>query len=358
MKYAKLTLGLLATLVAAPLHGQAPSADTKMAAFVSDLLSKMTLEEKIGQLNLLSVGIDVTGPIVSKDVEAKIRNGLVGGVFNTYTPGAVRKLQDLAVNQSRLHIPLLFGFDVIHGHKTIFPIPLALACTWNPELIEKGARIAATEASADGLHWTFSPMVDIARDPRWGRIAEGAGENPYLGARIARAMVRGYQGKGLSRSNAIMACVKHFALYGAAEAGRDYNPADMSRIRMYEYYLPPYRAAVDAGVGSVMSSFNEVDAVPATGNRWLLTNLLRQQWGFRGFVVSDYTAINEMIQHGTGNLKQNAALALKAGVDMDMVGEVFLQWLKSLAAQGTVTEAMINQFVPKDIGGEIQARLI
>jgi beta-glucosidase len=339
----QITIGLFITLVATSLYGETPSADTKADAFVSGLLGKMTLEEKIGQLNLLSVGVDVTGPIVSKDVEANIRNGLVGGVFNTYTPAAVRKLQDLAVSQSRLHIPLLFGYDVIHGHKTIFPIPLALACTWNPELVERSAHIAATEASADGLHWTFSPMVDIARDPRWGRIAEGAGEDPYLGARIARAMVRGYQGDDLTRSNALMACVKHFALYGAAEAGRDYNTVDMSRIRMYEYYLPPYRAAVEAGVGSVMSSFNELDAVPATGNQWLLTDLLRKQWGFKGFVVTDYTAINEMIQHGMGDLNQNAALALQAGIDMDMVGEVFLKWLKPLVAQGKVTEAMVNQ---------------
>ena len=339
----QITIGLLTTVVATCLYGETPSGDPKMDAFVSGLLGKMTLEEKIGQLNLLSVGVDVTGPIVSKDVEANIRNGLVGGVFNTYTPAAVRKLQDLAVNQSRLHIPLLFGYDVIHGHKTIFPIPLALACTWNLELIERSARIAAAEATADGLHWTFSPMVDIARDPRWGRIAEGAGEDPYLGARIARAMVRGYQGNDLTRSNALMACVKHFALYGAAEAGRDYNTVDMSLIRMYEYYLPPYRAAVEAGVGSVMSSFNEVNAVPATGNRWLLTDLLRKQWGFKGFVVTDYTAINEMIQHGTGDLKQNASLALQAGIDMDMVGEAFLKCLKPLVTQGTVTETMINQ---------------
>jgi len=314
-----------------------------MEAFVGALLDKMTLDERIGQLNLLSVGFDVTGPIVNKDVEASIRRGLVGGVFNTYTPGPVRKLQELAVNQSRLRIPLLLGYDVIHGHKTIFPIPLALACTWNLDLIEKSARIAATEATADGLNWTFSPMVDIARDPRWGRIAEGAGEDPYLGAQIARAMVRGYQGDDLRRNNVVMACVKHFALYGAAEGGRDYNTVDMSRIRMYEYYLPPYKAAVDAGVGSVMSSFNEVDGEPATGNHWLMSELLRKQWGFQGFVVTDYTAINEMTQHGTGDLKQNVARALRAGIDMDMVGEGFRKYLKQLVAQRTVTEAMINQ---------------
>ncbi len=267
----------------------------------------------------------------------------MGGVFNTYTPGAVRKLQSLAVNESRLGIPLLFGYDVIHGHKTIFPIPLGLSCTWNLDSIERSARIAATEASADGVDWTFSPMVDIARDPRWGRIAEGAGEDPYLGAQIARAMVHGYQGDDLSRSNALMACVKHFALYGAAEAGRDYNTVDMSRLKMYEYYLPPYRAAVEAGAGSVMTSFNEVDAVPATANRWLLTDLLRTQWGFQGFVVTDYTAISEMSEHGMGDLRKDAGLAMKAGVDMDMVSESYLKYLPELVAHGEIPESMINQ---------------
>ena len=314
-----------------------------MNAFVGDLMSRMTLEEKIGQLNLLSVGFDVTGPELSKDVEPKIRQGLVGGVLNTYTPEAVRKLQSLAVNESRLGIPLLFGYDVIHGHKTIFPIPLGLSCTWNPDSIERSARIAATEATADGVNWTFSPMVDICRDPRWGRIAEGAGEDPYLGAQIARAMVRGYQGDDLSRSNALMACVKHFALYGAVEAGRDYNTVDMSRIKMYQYYLPPYRAAVEAGVGSVMSSFNEINGVPATANRWLLTDVLRTQWGFQGFVVTDYTAIKEMSEHGMGDLRKDAELALKAGVDMDMVSETFVNCLPELVAHGEITESMINQ---------------
>lgn len=314
-----------------------------MNAFIGDLMSRMTLEEKIGQLNLLSVGFDVTGPQLSKDVELKIRQGLVGGVFNTYTPMAMRKLQSLAVNKSRLGIPLLFGYDVIHGHKTIFPIPLGLSCTWNMETIEKSARIAATEATADGLNWTFSPMVDIARDPRWGRIAEGAGEDPYLGAQIARAMVRGYQGDDLSRSNALMACVKHFALYGAVEAGRDYNIVDMSRIRMYQYYLPPYQAAVQAGAGSVMSSFNEINGVPATANHWLLTDLLRKQWGFQGFVVSDYTGISELTAHGMGDLRMDAELAMKAGVDMDMVSEAYLDYLPGLVAHGEISESMINQ---------------
>jgi beta-glucosidase len=342
MQPSQLNAWLFGALVAVNLCAETPSSDANMDGFVSDLLGKMTLEEKIGQLNLLTTGFDVTGPVASKNVEERVRNGLAGGVLNLYTPARVRKLQELAVGQSRLHIPLLFGYDVIHGHKTIFPIPLALACTWNLELIEQSARVAATEASADGVNWTFSPMVDIARDPRWGRIAEGAGEDPYLGGQIARAMVRGYQGDDLARSNAVLACVKHFACYGAAEAGRDYNPADMSRIKMYEYYLPPYKAAVEAGVGSVMSSLNEVNGVPASGNAWLMTDLLRKQWGFKGFVVTDYTAINEMTEHGTGDVKHNAGLALKAGIDMDMVSEAFLGNLKELAAEKAVTEAMIQ----------------
>lgn len=336
-------MGLIGVMISGRLYAQPPVTDPKMNAFIGDLMSRMTLEEKIGQLNLLSVGSDVTGPQLSRDVEPKIRQGRVGGILNTDTPEAVRKLQSLAVKESRLGIPLLFGSDVIHGHKTVFPIPLGLSCTWNLDAIERSARIAAAEASADGLNWTFSPMVDIARDPRWGRIAEGAGEDPYLGAQIARAMVRGYQGGDLSRSNALMACVKHFALYGAAQAGRDYNTVDMSRLQMYEYYLPPYRAAVEAGAGSVMCSFNEIDAVPAAANRWLLTDLLRTQWGFQGFIVTDYMAINEMSDHGMGDLRKDAELAMKAGVDMDMVGEAFLKYLPELAAHGEISESMINQ---------------
>jgi len=343
MKENKLILGFIGLMMSGSLLAQPPVSDPQMNAFIGDLMSRMTLEEKIGQLNLLAVGFDVTGPVLSKDAEAKIRQGLAGAVLNTYTPDAVRKLQSLAVKESRLGIPLLFGYDVIHGHKTIFPIPLGLSCTWNLDAIERSARIAATEASADGIDWTFSPMVDIARDPRWGRIAEGAGEDPYLGAQIARAMVRGYQGDDLSRSNAVMACVKHFALYGAAEAGRDYNTVDMSRLKMYQYYLPPYRAAVAAGAGSVMSSFNEIDGVPASGNRWLLTDLLRTQWGFQGFVVTDYDAINEMSEHGMGDFRKDAELAMKAGVDMDMVSETYLKYLPELVAHGAISESMINQ---------------
>jgi len=343
-----LTLGLTFT---APLYAQqqqpAPTPkvmqdDPKMKAFIDDLMQKMTLEEKIGQLNLLAVGFDVTGPVVSKNVNENIAKGNVGGVFNTYTPIAARKLQELALKQTRLKIPLIFGYDVIHGHRTIFPIPLGLAASWDLTAVERSARIAAEEASADGLHWVYSPMVDIARDPRWGRVAEGAGEDPYLGSRMAEAMVRGYQGTDLTKENAVMACLKHFALYGAAEAGRDYNTTDMSKVRMYNEYLPPYKAAVDAGVGSVMSSFNDVNGVPATANRWLLTDLLREQWGFKGFVATDYTAINELIAHGMGDEKEVAALSLKAGADMDMVGELFVRHLGEDLKNGLVKQADID----------------
>ncbi|MEZ4798247.1 MAG: beta-glucosidase BglX [Flavobacteriales bacterium] len=305
-------------------------------AFIDSLMSQMTLEEKIGQLNLPSIGFDVTGPVLSEDVEGKIRRGLVGGVFNTYTPIAVRKLQEIAVNETRHKIPLLFGYDVIHGHRTIFPIPLALASSWDIPMIEKTARTAALEASADGLNWTFSPMVDIARDPRWGRVSEGAGEDQYLGSLIATAMVSGYQGENYNDPTNIMACIKHFALYGAAEAGRDYNTVDMSLQRMYNEYLPPYKAGIDAGVSTIMSSFNEINGVPATGNHWLMTELLRNQWGFKGFVVTDYTAINEMIQHGVGNDAMVAQQAIHAPVEMDMVGELFITQLPRLVKNGVV----------------------
>jgi beta-glucosidase len=322
--------------------GRAEQRVDRMEEFIGDLLNKMTLEEKIGQLNLVSIGFDVTGPIVSKNVEEKIKKGLVGGVFNTFTPEAVRKLQQMAVSHTRLKIPLLFGFDVIHGHRTIFPMPIGLSTSWDTDAIEHCARIAAEEASADGLNWVFSPMVDISRDPRWGRIAEGAGEDPYLGSRIAEAMVSGYQGKDLSAANTVMACVKHFALYGAPEGGRDYNTVDMSDRTMFQFYLPPYKAAVDAGVASVMSSFNEINGVPATANKRIMQDLLRKQWGFKGLLVSDYTAINELVAHGIGNDAKVAELALKAGVDMDMVGEEYLGNLKKLTEEGLVKEDQIT----------------
>lgn len=318
--------------------------DTKMNSFVARLMSKMTLEEKIGQLNLVTPGGGVaTGAVVSSGVEIKIKAGNVGGLFGVIGVDKIRQAQQLAVNTSRLKIPLLFGSDIIHGYKTTFPIPLGLSCSWDLSMIERSARVAASEATADGLNWAFSPMVDIARDPRWGRVAEGAGEDTYLGAQIAKAMVKGYQGNSLADKNTLMSCVKHFALYGAAEAGRDYNTVDMSRLKMYEYYLPPYKAAVDAGAASVMSSFNEIDGIPATGNKWLMTDLLRKQWGFKGLVVTDYTAINEMIDHGMGNLQTVSALALNAGTDMDMVGEGYLGTLKKSLAEGKVTQKLINE---------------
>jgi beta-glucosidase len=315
----------------------------KMDLFIKNLMSKMTVEEKIGQLNLLSVGFDITGPKVSKNVDEKIRNGFVGGVFNTYTPIAVRKLQEIAVTQTRLKIPLIFGYDVIHGHRTIFPIPLGLAASWDLNAIEKSARIAADEAGADGLNWVFSPMVDIARDPRWGRIAEGAGEDTWLGSMIAKAMVKGYQGNELADNNTVMACVKHFALYGAIEAGRDYNSVDMSQHKMFEEYLPPYKAALDAGAGSVMSSFNEINGVPSTANKWLMTDLLRKQWAFKGFVVSDASAISELISHGIAKDRNEAGmLALNAGIDMDMSSEIYLNNLHQLLKDKKITIEEIN----------------
>ncbi len=321
----------------------AQSNDAKMNSFINTLMSKMTLDEKIGQLNLLTPGGGIaTGAVVNPDVESKIKSGKVGGLFGVIGVDKVKKAQELAVNGSRLKIPLLFGSDIIHGYKTTFPIPLGLSTSWDMNMIERTARTAALEATADGLSWTFSPMVDIARDPRWGRVAEGSGEDPYLGSQIAKAMVKGYQGNSLSADNTLLACVKHFALYGASEGGRDYNTVDMSRIKMYEYYLPPYKAAIDAGVGSVMTSFNEIDGVPATGNKWLLTDLLRKQWGFKGFVVTDYTSINEMIDHGSGDLQAVSAQSLMAGTDMDMVGEGFLTTLKKSLQEGKVTLAQIN----------------
>jgi len=310
---------------------------------VEELLSKMTLEEKIGQLNLLTPGGGVaTGSVVSEDVEAKIKAGNVGGVFGVSSPERVRQAQDLAVKNSRLKIPLLIGSDVIHGYKTTFPIPLGLSASWDMELIKETAQIAAKEATADGINWNFSPMVDISRDPRWGRVAEGAGEDPYLGSQVAKAMVEGYQGDDLSKPETMISTVKHMALYGAAEGGRDYNRVDMSRTKMFNEYLPPYKAAVDAGVWSVMTSFNDIDGVPASGNKWLLTDVLRERWGFDGFVVSDYTSVNEMIAHGMGDLQAVSALAINAGLDMDMVGEGFLTTLKKSVEEGKVTEETIT----------------
>ena len=341
MKFLQPLLVLLFIVVSIDTTAQVPQ-DAKMKTFVDGLMSKMTLDEKIGQLNLPGAGDITTGQAGSSDIGKKIGEGKVGGLFNIKSVAKIRDVQKVAVEQSRLKIPLIFGMDVIHGYQTVFPIPLALSCSWDMQKIEQSARIAAVEASADGICWTFSPMVDIARDPRWGRIAEGNGEDPYLGYQIAKAMVKGYQGDDLKKNNTVMACVKHFALYGAAEAGRDYNTTDMSRVRMYNEYFPPYKGAVDGGVGSVMSSFNEVDGIPATANKFLMTDVLRKQWGFKGFVVTDYTAINEMIDHGMGDLQTVSALALNAGIDMDMVGEGFLTTLKKSLQEKKVTQKQID----------------
>ncbi|HRG02886.1 MAG TPA: beta-glucosidase BglX [Paludibacteraceae bacterium] len=317
--------------------------DPVMDQFIDDLMSKMTLDEKIGQLNLPSAGDFTTGQAKSSNIGQSIKEGKVGGLFNIKGVEKIREVQRVAIEESRMKIPMLFGMDVIHGYESTFPIPLGLASSWDMDLIEQSARVAAQEATADGINWTFSPMVDISRDPRWGRISEGSGEDPYLGSRIARAMVTGYQGNDLSATNTMLACVKHFALYGAPEAGRDYNTVDMSRVTMYNVYFPPYKAAVDAGVGSIMASFNEVEGIPATGNYWLQNQVLRKEWGFKGLNVTDYTGIKEMIEHGVGDMQASSALALRAGVDMDMVSEGFLSTLKKSLQEGKVTYSEIDQ---------------
>jgi len=334
-------LTILALNASAQTKKPVSAEEAKMNTFINNLLAKMTIDEKIGQLNLPSSGDITTGQANSSDIAKKIKDGQVGGLFNIKGVEKIKAVQKVAVENSRMKIPLLFGMDVIHGYNTVFPIPLGMSCTWDMAAVQKSARVAAIEASASGINWTFSPMVDISRDPRWGRISEGSGEDAYLGSQIAKAMVIGYQGK-LQANNEILACVKHYALYGAAEGGRDYNTTDMSKVRMYNEYLPPYKAAVDAGAASIMASFNEVDGIPATGSKWLMTEVLRNQWGFKGFVVTDYTGIPEMIAHGMGDLQTVSALALNAGVDMDMVGEGFLGTLKKSLSEKKVTLQQID----------------
>ncbi|MCX8480929.1 MAG: beta-glucosidase BglX [Sediminibacterium sp.] len=320
---------------------QAQQPTLTMDLFIDNLMSKMTLDEKLGQLNLPASGDIVTGKAVNSDIAIKIKEGKVGGLFNIKGVAKIYELQKVAVEQSRLKIPLIFGMDVIHGYETSFPIPLGLSCTWDMELIKKTAQIAAKECSADGINWTFSPMVDIARDPRWGRVAEGSGEDPFLGSEIAKAMVQGYQGN-LKTNYEILTCIKHYALYGASEAGRDYNTTDMSKLRMYNEYFPPYKAAIDAGAASIMASFNDIDGIPATGNKWLLTEVLKNQWGFKGFVVSDYTGVSEMVNHGIGNIEEVAALSLNAGLDMDMVSESFLKTFPKSLKENKIKIERIN----------------
>ena len=332
----RLSLFIAAVLAASSVFAQ----KKPMKEFVNELMAKMTLEEKIGQLNLLPGGDVTTGAIMDSPLAQLTAAGQLGAVLNVKGQDKIHELQRVAVKKSRLGIPLLIGLDVIHGNQTVFPIPLAQACSWNLKAIENGARIAAKEATAQGVNWVYSPMVDIAIDPRWGRVAEGAGEDPFLGCRIGEALVKGYQGS-YGKENA-MACVKHFALYGAAEAGRDYNTVDMSRVRMYNQYLAPYKAAAEAGAGSFMSSFNVVDGVPATCNKWLLTDLLRKEWKYDGFVVTDYGSINEAIVHGIGDQSVTSELALKAGTDMDMCSNAFIKQLANLVKIGRVSQEDID----------------
>ncbi|MDY4556259.1 MAG: glycoside hydrolase family 3 N-terminal domain-containing protein, partial [Prevotella sp.] len=328
-------------LVVAILTGASAFAQKKpMNEFIDELMSKMTLEEKIGQLNLLPGNDITTGAVMNSPLAKLTEEGKLGAILNVKGQDKIKDLQRIAVKKSRLGIPLLVGQDVIHGYQTVFPIPLAQACSWDIKAIENGARIAAKEATAQGINWVYSPMVDISIDPRWGRVAEGAGEDPFLGSRIGEAMVRGLQGD-YGKEN-VMACVKHFALYGAAEAGRDYNTVDMSRVRMYNQYLAPYKAAAEAGAGSFMSSFNVIDGIPATCNKWLLTDLLRNEWKYDGFVVTDYGSINEAVVHGIGDQSVTSERALKAGTDMDMCSNAFISQLEGLLKAGRISQADID----------------
>ena len=342
MKYQYLLLGVLYGLLLSSCSLSAEEGDKEMDRYIANLMGKMTLHEKLGQLNLPSGGDLVTGNVNSAELTKMVRNQEIGGFFNVKGIRKIVDLQRIAIDSTRLGIPLLVGADVIHGYETIFPIPLALSCSWDTLAVERMARISAVEASADGICWTFSPMVDICRDSRWGRIAEGSGEDPYLGSLLAKAYVRGYQGNNMQGKNEILSCVKHFALYGASESGKDYNVVDMSRQRMYNEYLAPYKAAVEAGVGSVMSSFNLVDGIPATANKWLLTDLLRNEWGFCGLLVTDYNSIAEISSHGVAPLKEASVRALQAGTDMDMVSCGFLNTLEESLKEGKVTEEQIN----------------
>lgn len=343
----KLTILILLAISVGAMAQQMPAdKEARMEKFITELMSKMTLEEKIGQLHQISGGDVVSGELSSdgNKTAQQIRSGGVGSMLNAKGVEKVYALQKVAVEQSRLKIPLLFGMDVIHGYETAFPVPLAMASTWNMKQIETMARTAAVEASADGVCWTFSPMVDITRDPRWGRIVEGAGEDPFLGGAVAKAMVKGYQGEpGFATNTQILACVKHFALYGAPDAGRDYSTVDMSRLRMFNDYLYPYQAAVEAGVATVMSSFNEVDNVPATANKWLLDDLLRKQWGFKGLVLTDYASINDLPRHGIGDPVSTTIRALEAGTDIDMEAYAYHYMLPEAVRNGRVPMALIDK---------------
>lgn len=326
------------------------SGDKNIERRVDSVLSLMTLEEKVGQMAQYSCNWDITGPVMTDDYESLLKKGLVGSMFNAYTVEGVRKMQEIALSESRLKIPVLFGYDVIHGYRTIFPMPLAESCTWDLARMRKSAEIAAAEASASGISWTFAPMVDIGRDARWGRVMEGAGEDPYLGSLVAKARVEGFQGgndwHSLADVNTVLACCKHFAAYGAAEAGRDYNTAELSQNTLMNYYMPPYLAAHEAGVATYMASFNEINGVPCTGNKWLMTDLLRKDWGFNGFVVTDYTGMNELVAHSiVADEKEAGELAANAGIDMDMNGAIYSKYLVQSVQEGKVAEETINRAV-------------
>ncbi|GAB5526157.1 MAG: beta-glucosidase BglX [Roseivirga sp.] len=336
---------LLAALLAATSSNEGNGKD-EMRVFIDSLINEMTVEEKAGQLTLYTSGWTVTGPQLRDDYVEELKAGRAGNLFNAHTVDYAIKLQKIAVEETRLGIPLLFGLDVVHGYKTTFPIPLAEAASWNLELIEKTARLSAKEAASAGINWTYNPMVDIARDPRWGRVAEGSGEDVYLGSLIGAAKVRGHQGTDLSDPTTIMACVKHFAAYGAAQAGRDYHTVELSDRVLRETYLPPFKAALDAGATTIMTSFNELDGVPASGNEYLMTGILRDEWDFEGFVVTDYTAINEMVPHGVvANNKEAAELAFNAGVEMDMQGGVYAQYIPELIKEGRIKETTLDTYV-------------
>ena len=341
---------LLATVLLAGcvMNTDTSSGEKGLDRKVDSVLALMTIEEKMGQLSLLTSDWDVTGPTLRKEYIEDIRAGRCGNIFNAHTVAYNRKLQEIATKETRLGIPLLFGYDVIHGHRTIFPIPLGEACSWNLELMKESARLAAKEAAASGLNWTFAPMVDISRDPRWGRVSEGSGEDTYLGSLISRARVEGFQGSELSDPFTVAACVKHFAAYGAPVAGRDYNSVDMSEIAFRQDYLPPYQAGVEAGAETVMASFNDLFAVPATASKYLMTEILRNEWGFKGFVVSDYTGIEELIDHGVAADRQHAGeLALSAGVDMDMQSVILATTLAQSLEEGKISMDEIDRAVKR-----------
>ncbi len=341
-------LGLLACLAQPAFADVKPAAAQDKQAFIADLIGRMTLEEKIGQLRLISIGADMPQPQILKEIAA----GHIGGTFNTVTRADNRPLQDAAVS-SRLKIPIFFAYDVVHGHRTIFPISLALASSWDMQAVALAGRTSAIEAAADGIDMTFAPMVDITHDPRWGRTSEGFGEDPYLVSMSGATMVKAFQGAAPNTADSLMAIVKHFALYGAVEGGRDYNTVDMSPVRMYQEYLPPYKAALDAGSGGVMVALNSINGVPATANTWLMHDLLRKEWGFKGVTVSDHGAVTELINHGVADNEREAArLAIKAGIDLSMHDSLYRDELPGLVKSGDVSVQEIDNAVREVLGAK------